>query len=151
VIAQRSLGGKARILWLSAGERELLVSVTAQQVSLLGQWAKTRGPGALPAALPAAQTHSDTRSEIPAEDVEVGDLDDAGDPSGHVVSAPFKPVSPAVSGILRLRGRTGQMPAVDGIAAGSGQLPVGDLVAASDVEADELWAREILAATGRRP
>ncbi|HSR98014.1 MAG TPA: hypothetical protein VLM79_13230, partial [Kofleriaceae bacterium] len=50
-----------------------------------------------------------------------------------------KPMSPAVSGILRLRGRTGQMAAV---------LP--DEIASGDVAADELWAKEILAATGAR-
>jgi len=50
-----------------------------------------------------------------------------------------KPLSPAVSGILRLRGRTGQMAAV---------LP--EDIASGDVVADELWAKEILAATGAR-
>jgi hypothetical protein len=43
-----------------------------------------------------------------------------------------------VSGILRLRGLTGKMAAVSAD------------VATGDVEADELWAREILAATGAR-
>jgi hypothetical protein len=47
-------------------------------------------------------------------------------------------VSPAVSGILRLRARTGQM-------------PISEAVATGEVEADELWAKEILAATGGRP
>ncbi|HSS00255.1 MAG TPA: flagellar biosynthetic protein FliO, partial [Kofleriaceae bacterium] len=58
IIAQRSLGGKARIVWLSAGPREMIVSVTSQQVRMLGQWRKNDAG----ASLPAAQTHSDPRS-----------------------------------------------------------------------------------------
>jgi len=109
IIAQRSLGGRARVVWLSAGEREMIVAITGQNVRMLGQWRKT-------AALPAAQTH--------VEDDE------------QPVAAPAeKPLSPAVSGLLRLRGRTGQMAAV---------APDDT---ADDVRADELWAKEILAAT----
>jgi len=109
IIAQRSLGGRARVVWLSAGEREMIVAITGQNVRMLGQWRKT-------AAQPAAQTH--------VEDDE------------QPVAAPAeKPLSPAVSGLLRLRGRTGQMTAV---------APDDT---ADDVRADELWAKEILAAT----
>ncbi len=107
VIAQRSLGGKSRIVWLSAGPREMLVAVSAQQVRMLGQWRKQDAP----AALPEAQAISEPRAE--------------------------KPSSPAVSGILRLRATT-QAP------------PVNEEVATGDVDADSLWAQEILAATGAR-
>jgi len=51
VIAQRSLGNKAKVMWLSAGGRELLVSVTNSNVRMLGQWSKTDREG-----LPRAAT-----------------------------------------------------------------------------------------------
>jgi flagellar biogenesis protein FliO len=133
IIAQRSLGGKARIVWLSAGPREMIVSVTSQQVRMLGQWRKNEAG----ASLPAAQTHSDPRTVF-NQPIELPRRVTTEFPA---VSAPpaDKPMSPAVSGILRLRGRTGQMAAV---------LP--DDIASGDVVADELWAKEILAATGAR-
>jgi hypothetical protein len=128
IIAQRSLGGKARIVWLSAGPREMIVSVTAQQVRMLGQWRKTDAA----AALPAVNTYSDARLAF-SQPIEL--------PRRATTEIPAvdKPVSPAVSGILRLRGRTGQMP-----------VAIPDNVATDDVVADELWAKEILAATGAR-
>jgi hypothetical protein len=190
IIAQRSLGGKARIVWLSAGPREMLVSVSAQQVRMLGQWRKTD------ASLPTAQTYQDARPEARTEmmdrllektrgahDQPATDQPDnlsianhlprterrtgqftiperrtgqvavpgqytaperrtgsfaAVDGRGSIDRPAERAPSPAVSGILRLRGRTGQMPAIS------------DEVATGDVEADELWAREILAATGAR-
>jgi hypothetical protein len=133
IIAQRSLGGKARIVWLSAGPREMIVSVTSQQVRMLGQWRKNEAG----ASLPAAQTHSDPRTVF-NQPIELPRRVTTEFPA---VSAPpvDKPLSPAVSGILRLRGRTGQMAAV---------LP--DDIASGDVVADDLWAKEILAATGAR-
>jgi flagellar biogenesis protein FliO len=189
VIAQRSLGGKARVVWLSAGQREMIVSVTAQQVQMLGQWAKPDAPplddaepageradgpdlrGALldklhdrvaprrqtatleaqrrpTGSIPAqrAQTSSPaprrTTGSIPAQRAATNAPVGAG-PRRATGSLPVQPaepaLSPAVSGILRLRGRTGQMAAIN------------PEVATGEVEADELWAREILAATsGRR-
>jgi flagellar biogenesis protein FliO len=128
IIAQRSLGGKARIVWLSAGPREMIVSVTAQQVRMLGQWRK---PDAA-ASLPVAQTHTDARLAF-NEPIELPRRVTA------EIPAVDKPLSPAVSGILRLRGRTSQMAAA---------LP--EDIATDDVVADELWAKEILAATGAR-
>ncbi|MEO7734446.1 MAG: flagellar biosynthetic protein FliO [Kofleriaceae bacterium] len=218
VIAQRSLGGKARIVWLSAGQREMIISVTAQQVRMLGQWRKTDAAG-----MPTAQTYHDARPDARSEMMDRllektraphdqtatdqpdnlsianhlprterstgpvilperrtgqmaavsqftmperrtgsfaavdgrGSSPDGSAPGGGrgsidkpaerrtgsfaAVERPVeRALSPAVSGILRLRGRTGQMPAVS------------DEVATGDVEADELWAREILAATGAR-
>ena len=166
VIAQRSLGGKARILWLSAGPREMIVSVTGQHVRLLGQWRKADAPGALAAAHGDAETvHGDPALAEPqlaeppftapryAEPTEPSEpvptyrppFGQTAEPGGPP-PVPARPrratrettaVSPAVSGILRLRARTGQ-------------LPISDAVAAGDIEADELWAKEILAATGGR-
>ena len=185
VIAQRSLGGKARVVWLSAGQREMIVSVTGQQVRMLGQWRKTDAPALdqLPAVEPTAadpdprgalldkldqldqrvqavdpvrpvQAPAPPRRQtatleaqrrptgtLPAQRRPTGTLP-AQRPTGAIPVQPAPPVeaalSPAVSGILRLRGRTGQMPAISAD------------VATGDVEADELWAREILAATGAR-
>jgi hypothetical protein len=126
ILAQRSLGGRARIVWLSAGPREMIVSVTPQQVRMLGQWRKAETA----AALPGAYTHSD--AQPPAR----GDAERAGDPD---LPRPVdRPLSPAVTGILRLRARTGQMAAV------------ADDSGSGDVVADERWAQEILAATGAR-
>ncbi|HEX3765018.1 MAG TPA: flagellar biosynthetic protein FliO [Kofleriaceae bacterium] len=121
VIAQRALGGKARVVWLRAGQREMIVAVTAQQVRMLGQWRATESA----AALPTAHTHAD--ADLPRE-LPTPPLD--------------KPLSPAVSGLLRLRGRTGQMAAVVPDLADTGD--------AADAIADAAWAREILAATGAR-
>ena len=124
IIAQRSLGGKARIVWLSAGQHEMIVSVTSQQVRMLSQWRKPDAP-----ALPYATSFADElRSTALPRTVT----------SPIPTMAPDKPVSPAVSGLLRLR-RTSQMAAV-------AVEPPDD-----DPPADDVWAREILAATGSRP
>ncbi|HUJ61670.1 MAG TPA: flagellar biosynthetic protein FliO, partial [Kofleriaceae bacterium] len=125
VIAQRSLGGKARIVWLSAGQRELIVSVTPQAVHMLGQWRKD---APMPAALPFAQAEP----RLPRAMTQRGERIEAVD--APTVSRTT--TSPAVAGILKLRERT--MP------------PVNEDVATGDDAADALWAREILAATGAR-
>lgn len=114
VIDSRSLGGKARVVWLGAGDRELVVAVGPQQVRLLGQW--RRAPHALDVNDPA---------DGPALPVA----------RGSATRLAAVPASPAVSGILRLR----DWPA-----------PLADDIATGDDEADEQWARDILAATGGR-
>jgi len=119
VIAQRSLGGKARIVWLSAGQHEMIVSVTAQQVRMLSQWRKTETAAALP---PLYDRGDEPRIPTGSFPPPMAD----------------KPLSPAVSGLLRLR-RTSQMAAV--------AVDPGDAEADRDVRADDLWAKEILAAT----
>ena len=116
VIDSKSLGGKARVVWLGAGDRELVVAVGPQQVRLLGQWRRgSRPDGAL---------------EIP-------NLNDEAKPAARGSAPRLKtvPSSPAVSGILRLRDKTS---------------PLADDIASGDPEADEQWARDILAATGGR-
>jgi hypothetical protein len=161
VIAQRSLGGKARIVWLSAGPREMLVAVTGQQVCMLSQWRKPEAPPArsqelvhepsleLPGRLPRELPREFSR-ELPRE---LGPKDAAALPAPHVHAdtrlgdgdePADKPLSPAISGILRLRGRTGQF----SIPQPQPQLQIDEAVASCDVEADAAWAREILAATG---
>jgi flagellar biogenesis protein FliO len=115
IVAQRSLGGKARVVWLSAGQRDILVAVTPQAVRTLGQWRKADAP----AALPSAQIHEARRDGRPEPILD-------------------KPSSPAVAGILRLRQRTEPPPDIN------------EDVATGDVDADALWAKEILMATGAR-
>ena len=120
-------------MWLSAGPREMIVSVTAQQVRMLGQWRKAD----VPASLPAAHTHAADRFAPRAEPID--EPRRVTSEFSAVTGAVEKPMSPAVTGILRLRGLTGQIPVV-----------IPEDVATSDVVADELWAKEILAATGAR-
>ncbi len=138
IIAQKSLGKQAKIVWLVAGGREMIVSVTAQQVRMLGQWKKSESPSAVrtpiraegsgPIAQPvmAERTRRTSQFSIP----EATAL-----PSPS--SGADKSSSPAVAGILKLRART-NVPMVN------------EEVATDDVDADEVWAREILAATGAR-
>jgi flagellar biogenesis protein FliO len=131
VIAQRSLGSKAKVMWLSAGGRELLVSVTNSNVRMLGQWSKTDRD-----ALPRAATLG--RNSFQNE------LDSA---EAEPVPPPIQ--SSAVSGILKLRARTsapliGRAPTIP-------SLPkVNEDVATEDAEADLEWAMEILTASGVR-
>ena len=123
IIAQRSLGNKAKVMWLSAGGREVLVSVTAQNVHMLGQWSKSDREG-----MPRAATlgGSSFQQELAQQAVE------APPPPPMIQSS-------AVSGILKLRART-SAPA----------LQVNEDVATDDAEADLEWAKEILTASGAR-
>ena len=123
VLAQKGLGAKAKIVWLRAGEREMVVAVTPQSVRMLGSWKK--------AAEEARHAFTTTRESgvfpMPTRDSR------ASLPEAQALA----PSSPAVAGILKLRART-NVPAVN------------EDIATDDVDADSLWAREILAATGAR-
>lgn len=143
VIAQRALGNKAKVMWLSAGGREMILSVTNTNVRLLGQWSKSDAD-ALPRATslenrPSKANLDSFREEFKQELAEANAV-----PSlvGN---------SSAVSGILKLRARTstGQIPAR---APTHLQVPlhVNADVATEDEEADLEWAKEILTATGGR-
>jgi flagellar biogenesis protein FliO len=107
VIAQRSLGGKAKVVWFTAGGREMVVAVTPQSVRMLGQWTATAKPAAMPTA--------------------------------HATETARPSTSSAVSGILRLREK-----------AGPAFTHFNDDIATGDIDADALWAKEILAATGAK-
>jgi len=120
LIAQRSLGAKAKMMWLAAGDRELIVSVTPQHVRMLGSW--PRGSSQVSAQLPAMMPRAHTQ-EIPTAQATIAT------PRTTTLNR-----SPAVNGILRLRAQTVQ--------------PINEDVATDDVDADELWAREMLAAAG---
>ena len=126
ILASRSLGGKTRVVWLGAGDRELVVAIAAQHVNLLGQWRRGEADRPVDRALERSQP---MRLEAVAAE---------GEPSFATGSTPMARVrgtSTAVSGIMRLRGKV---------------TPITDEVATGDTDADEQWARDILAATGGR-
>lgn len=127
VIAQRSLGGKARIVWLSAGAREMIVAVTPQQVRMLGQWRKQDAPTGLPEALALDHVRDRLAERTSASAI-----------PGGAPAAPSAGSSSAVAGIMRLRAQTVQPPE-----------PTEEELAAADTEADATWAKELLAATTR--
>lgn len=139
VVAQRTLGNKAKVMWLSAGGREMLVAVTQQKVQMLGQWAK--GTGDLPRATSLEQPRASRRSitsfqqELAAE--------------AETQAAPVRTESSSVSGILKLRARTSGP-----LNGRAGTVPplyqVNEEVATDDEDADLEWAKEILTATGGR-
>lgn len=127
VIAQKVIGPKAKIVWLSAGQREMIVSVTAQQVRMLGTWKKGETPSV---SLPTAHALSDGRID------EKHDLARGSKPTfSRQTEAPS---SPAIAGLLKLRNK-GPEPLVD------------EDVATGDIDQDAAWAKEIIAASaGRR-
>ena len=122
VLASKSLGGKTRIVWLGAGDRELVVAVSPQQVNLLGQWRR------------GEVEHAPERAPLRLETGR-----DDGEPTFAAGSAQLPRTrtlnTSAVSGIMRLRGKV---------------PPITDDAHGDDSDADEKWARDILAATGGR-
>jgi flagellar biogenesis protein FliO len=85
VIATRSLGSKAKVVWLNAGGREMVVAVTPQAVRMLGQWKKSENASfsnSTPANMPFAQALESQQR-----------------------SAPRAATSSPVAGILKLRER----------------------------------------------
>jgi flagellar biogenesis protein FliO len=139
VVAQRALGGKAKVVWLSAGDREMVVAVTPQNVRMLGQWKKADADvvaeyPVFPAAPrpPRARTNASFLPEAHA-------LPSSPPPAPGRNAYPRAATnSPAVQGILKLRERAGTV------------QPPPKSAAEEDMEADMVWAREILEATGGR-
>jgi flagellar biogenesis protein FliO len=142
VVAQRGLGGKAKVMWLAAGDHEMIISVTGQQVRMLGQWPR----GTTQVRLPTA-----TATTIEAEP-------DADPDEPIALNALTKPVSPSVAGILKLRERFPRAP-TQGRGTTQSHVPtqaraptmsraiVNADVATDDADDDLVWAEEILAAT----
>jgi flagellar biogenesis protein FliO len=140
VIAQRALGGKAKMVWVSVGEREMVVAVTQQQVRMLGQWPKGQQPHATG---PMTYT-SFAPSELPA---------------AHVVER-NDPARSSVAGLMKLRACTAsqmneeQAASILARSRTSSRVmqrpQVNEDIATGDDIADEMWAREIVAATGAR-
>jgi flagellar biogenesis protein FliO len=164
VIAQRSLGGKAKVVWLAAGEREMVVAVTPQNVRVLGQWERGQtqsqnafgvtdeaSPQQAELAPAIAMPRAQTRSGMPRATTRAATNAGTNTTGSYVGRLPRattnndlpaeRPSDSAVAGILRLRAKT-QGPVAP--------LAVNDDVASDDAEADSLWAREILAATAGR-
>lgn len=134
VIAQRAVGAKARIVWLAAGGREMIVAITPQQICVLGQWRK-QAVGAQPTEQVA---HADARAARTAKP-EPAIMRATGEAGS--VSPGFKrtkPMSAAVAGLLRLRQRAHD--------AYNPPTEDGD----DDETRDASWAKEILSATGDR-
>jgi flagellar biogenesis protein FliO len=142
VVAQRGLGGKAKVMWLAAGDHEMLISVTGQQVRMLGQWPRGTTQVRLPTA---TATTTDAEPEANSDEP-------------IALNALTKPVSPSVAGILKLRERFPRPP-THGRAQTQSPAPaprraptisramVNEAVATDDADDDLVWAEEILAAT----
>jgi flagellar biogenesis protein FliO len=137
VVAQRSLGAKARVVWLSAGGRDMVVAVTPQQVRMLGQWPKGEPGMDLADAMGATMNELPTATALASGSRRLATVR----PATHVPNVDRE--SP-VAGILRLRART-QAP----VAPASYGLD--SEIATDDPEADSLWAKEIIAATTGAP
>lgn len=139
VIAQRSLGAKAKVVWLAAGGREMVVAVTPQAVRMLGQWKKPSERSndqqdyAPPSPLPTAHTHSEPRFARATT---------------HNQFPRAQTHSSSVAGIMRLRAKTVAPPIEQEIEPAYAKLD--DDIATGDLDADALWAKEILAATSAR-
>lgn len=137
VIAQKSLGKQAKIVWLVAGGREMIVSVTAQQVRMLGQWKKSESPNAVRSPIRAEGSGRMSQPVIGERSSRMSQVSLPEATALPSLASVDKPASSAVSGILKLRART-NVPMVN------------EDVATDDVDADAVWAREILLATGAR-
>jgi flagellar biogenesis protein FliO len=135
VIAQRTLGNKAKVVWLAAGQREMIVSVTGTQVRMLGQW--PRGT----ATVPTLETNDGPRlPRLPTAT------------AVETAAAERPSLSPSVAGILKLRAQTQNNLPIVGRTPTAPRLPTIEPMADldDDREPDLAWAKEILAATGRR-
>jgi hypothetical protein len=124
ILAQVSVGPRARVVWLSAGRREMLISVSEKDVRVLGQW--------LADGSRAAETAP-------------GPSDEPGEPRiGRLATSHARlRANPSLTGLLRLRDQHA--------AAEQAQLDTareGDGVPADDDE-DSEWARQLVAATRR--
>lgn len=122
VVATKHLGGKARIVWLNAGERELLVAVGDGSPRLLSQWRQRPGS----ATSKASVFEQKLKEMAPEPEAQASPT-----PKRRTLKT-RKPTSPAIAGILKLRG---EEPAVS------------EDVATEDADADAEWARELLKAT----
>lgn len=139
IIAQKSLGKNAKLVWFCAGGREMIVSVTAQQVRMLGQWKKSETDGRVRSvrAEGSGRVYSPTTPQpVVGERTSPARISQVVIPEATALPS-LAEKSSAVSGLLKLRAKT-NVPMVN------------EDVATDDVDADAVWAREILAATGAR-
>jgi len=143
VVAQRSLGNKAKVMWLSAGGRDMIVSVTSTNVRMLGQWSRGEDKQ-LPRATSLEGPRTSQRNLDEFRDEFKQELAEA-NAVPQLASS-----SSAVSGILKLRARTVTGPIPTRVSTIQSLPQVNADVATEDEEADMEWAREILTATGGR-
>jgi hypothetical protein len=127
ILAQVSVGPRARVVWLLAGRREMLISVSEKDVRVLGQWHSDGARGVEPAAGPGAAPSSS---------------EDAGEAPVHLPSARLR-TNPSLSGLLRLRDKNASIE--NGHSDGTGASAGND----TDEEPDSEWARQLVAATRR--
>ncbi len=169
VIAQRSLGGKAKIVWLTAGGRDMIVAVTAQQVRMLGQWprgeggqsgvgtgarARDRDSGPIAFAATATAPSSDARDlreafggrePRMAEGTNPGTSASAdalhfGPGLAPIPASAIGPASPAIQGLMRLRQRNAPPVAPPGSFARQKRESFASLSVSDDVATDDLDA-----------
>lgn len=87
VIATKQLGGKSKVVWLSVGSREMVVSVGEAGTQLLSEWSRSQQP-ALPSGASAAGLLSGVLAE-PAVAPTRAELQDT-----MAIGTPAPPVSP---------------------------------------------------------
>lgn len=141
LIASRSLGGKARVVWMAAGDHELVIAVSPQQIRALATWPRTTPPTprSFGRALDDARATDDTRAELPAEPPPRATTARPSEPVLARGSVPIPRLaalaSPAISGLLRLRDRGAAPPP-----------PMTD----DDLDEDPRWTRELTSPSGGR-
>ena len=129
ILAQVTVGPRARVVWLSAGKREMLISVSDKDIRVLGQWV-------------ADPTRAVDTGAGPIGPVgPVGPTEDSTEPRGGVLPHARLRRNPSLSGLLRLRE---QHAAVDSGPEAAGEPPIEDVG-----EPDAEWARQLVAATRR--
>jgi flagellar biogenesis protein FliO len=120
ILAQVSVGPRARVVWLSAGQREMLISVSEKDVRVLGQW---QADGTRAQTIPPPVAGAD--DSAPAE------------PRNPRLPSARLRTNPSLSGLLRLRDQHAGVEGGENV-----ELPATD----SD---DTEWARQLVAATRR--
>jgi MYXO-CTERM domain-containing protein len=168
VIAQRALGARAKVVWLAAGDREMIVAITPQQVRVLDSWRKSDRPSTA-----GASGLGDAAFEHPGGSFERPSFERPGSSFERPASSSERPGSsferPGTSSerpgssferpgtqepvdpSAERRPRAGTSPAVAGIMRLRAKTaPPAPAMRDDDDPEDIAWAQELLAATGRR-
>ena len=148
IIATRSLGGKSRVVWLAAGDHEIVVAISPQQIRPIAQWARatpavaTERTRAAPVERGFGRALEDAAADFaPARTKTEPVVAPRGtSPIPRMRAVGSSPgISPALSGLLRLRDRTPVPPPMPALTDDDG-----------DLDEDAQWARDVLEATGGR-
>ncbi len=121
ILAQVSVGPRARVVWLSAGQREMLISVSEKDVRVLGQW----------------QADGTRAQTIPPPIAGAADEGTSPEPRNARLPSARLRTNPSLTGLLRLRDQHAGAESGESV-----ELPATD----SD---DTEWARQLVAATRR--